>query len=95
MSKASTKRRNRKRTLYVAQGGLCWLCGGKMDLYFGPGRCPPNAASFDHVLPKSQGGKDGFHNLQLAHQRCNELRGNRADVRAIDRAETYQEVIFQ
>jgi 5-methylcytosine-specific restriction endonuclease McrA len=57
-----------------------------MDLYFGPGRPPPRAATFDHVTPKSLGGTNEQSNLMLAHSQCNWERGSRTEVRAIDLA---------
>jgi 5-methylcytosine-specific restriction endonuclease McrA len=57
--------------LYVVQGGLCALCGEKMD-----GR--PFQFSLDHVIPRSVGGKDGFGNLVLCHGECNGRKTNDA-----------------
>lgn len=34
------------------------------------------AATFDHVNPRSLGGSDNQCNLRLAHQGCNNQRGN-------------------
>jgi 5-methylcytosine-specific restriction endonuclease McrA len=34
-------------------------------------------ATFDHIIPRSKGGKDTVENLQLAHARCNKIKGNR------------------
>jgi len=36
-------------------------------------------ATIDHIIPKSRGGDDGLRNLQLAHAKCNEQKGNRLD----------------
>ncbi|WP_233347295.1 HNH endonuclease [Ponticaulis koreensis] len=33
--------------------------------------------TFDHVKPRSKGGPDTPENLQLAHARCNKIKGNR------------------
>ncbi|MCF6328416.1 MAG: HNH endonuclease [Henriciella sp.] len=32
-------------------------------------------ATFDHVIPRSKGGPDTPANLQLAHARCNKIKG--------------------
>lgn len=34
-------------------------------------------ATFDHVIPRSKGGADTADNLQLAHARCNKIKGNK------------------
>ncbi|NQY97326.1 MAG: HNH endonuclease [Henriciella sp.] len=31
----------------------------------------------DHIIPRSKGGSDAAENLQLAHARCNKIKGNR------------------
>ncbi len=31
--------------------------------------------TFDHIIPRSQGGNDLLENLRLAHYLCNQLRG--------------------
>lgn len=33
--------------------------------------------NIDHIHPRSKGGKDVWDNLQLAHKRCNSLKGNK------------------
>lgn len=51
------------------KGGVCALCG------------LPGADSADHIVPRSRGGAVyDLANLQPAHRRCNESRGNRSIV---------------
>ena len=33
-------------------------------------------ATIDHIIPRSKGGGDEIENLQLAHARCNKIKGN-------------------
>jgi len=48
--------------------GLCHLCEQPVEL---------GVMTFDHIMPKSHGGKFSFENLLPAHQRCNTERGNK------------------
>lgn len=32
--------------------------------------------TLDHIVPRSRGGSDYLHNMQPAHRKCNELKGN-------------------
>lgn len=56
---------------YVIQrdGLICALCGGEV---------PPDDVHVDHVVPLSLGGPTAPENLQVAHSRCNILKGARA-----------------
>jgi 5-methylcytosine-specific restriction endonuclease McrA len=55
--------------LYVAQEGLCALCGESMfGAAFG--------YSLDHVIPRSLDGADGIGNLVLCHGECNGRKTN-------------------
>ena len=60
----------RLRALVKRDGWNCWLCGKEVDPY----ELGRHRASADHVIPRSQGGKDGLYNLKLAHQSCNGYR---------------------
>lgn len=58
--------------LFAAQGGVCYLCGGGMDL--GPGTI--TWASLDHIVPLSRGGTWEPDNLAAAHRGCNTWKRN-------------------
>ena len=65
-----------RRELYTRQAGKCHWCSGYMTLITGPnGHAPWDYATFEHLTPRSQGGKDKLPNLVLAHRKCNEERG--------------------
>ncbi len=66
--------------LWNAQSGLCALCGRAMPASRWD---TPHATvwkkmrpTFDHIRPRSKGGDDSVGNLQLAHARCNKIKGN-------------------
>jgi len=67
--------RDARRQLWEEQNGCCWWCGKEIDLYLDPNH--PLAATIDHLIPVSVGGKDVLSNLVVAHRVCNEARGNR------------------
>lgn len=62
-----------RKRIFEEQKGLCWLCGEPMLL---DGRSP-KFASFDHVIPKSEGGTTYHTNLKLAHRKCNSARNHK------------------
>lgn len=64
---------HRVKVLAKREGGLCALCGQPVD----PQAVGEWAASVDHIIPLSFGGKRGMDNCQLAHTWCNHRRGNR------------------
>ena len=67
--------------LWQRQNGLCALCGQSMmrNRFEAPHArvWAKQRATLDHILPRSKGGKDTAENLQLAHARCNKIKGNR------------------
>jgi 5-methylcytosine-specific restriction endonuclease McrA len=77
-----TKRRIR---LFLAQDGRCAWCN-KLLLLLDPSTFKgwlasndpriTHAATFDHFVCKSHGGKDDIDNLVLACMECNNKRGN-------------------
>ena len=50
--------------LLKRQKGKCVYCG----LYFREN----DVLEVDHIIPKSQGGKDEYKNLQLLHRHCHD-----------------------
>jgi 5-methylcytosine-specific restriction endonuclease McrA len=63
-------KRHVRRRMYKRQKGLCWICGERMSI------APEHAgsdhfATFDHLVPKVEGGTKEQSNLRLAHQKCN------------------------
>lgn len=68
------KRRIRQR-MYKKQKGLCWICGERMAISVGAAGSG-KYASFDHLVPKADGGGNVQSNLRLAHKRCNSARGD-------------------
>jgi len=68
---ASLEHRAKLRTLIAKHGGRCALCGDPVELVEGP-----DEATIDHVVPVSKGGVDLLSNLQLAHRKCNQAKGN-------------------
>ena len=68
-------------TLWQRQAGTCALCGQLMmrNRFDAPHArvWAKRRATFDHIIPTSKGGTDHAYNLQLAHARCNKIKGNR------------------
>ena len=61
--------------VYHRDHGRCGLCHKRVPL---TKKYPhPLAATVDHIVPITQGGEHTFENVQLAHARCNLLKGNR------------------
>lgn len=67
----------RHRDIYVRDGWICGICGEQIDAALGY----PDAmsASLDHIIPLSRGGAHRADNVQAAHLRCNNRKGNRVD----------------
>lgn len=53
--------------LFRTQRGICAICSRPMTLA---------ASTLDHIRPRSLGGANRQSNLRLAHERCNQERGN-------------------
>lgn len=63
--------------VYERDSWICSICGKKVDkrLMFPD----PASPSLDHIVPLSQGGPHTYQNVQLAHLRCNMVKGARAE----------------
>lgn len=57
----------RERVL-IRDGARCGICGDPV---------PAEELEFDHIMPLSRGGSNRADNRQVAHSRCNRLKGNR------------------
>lgn len=55
--------------LYERDNRMCGICHKHV---------PRPHASIDHIIPLSKGGKHEWENVQLAHRRCNHLKGGTA-----------------
>lgn len=53
-------------TLMKIQKGKCSICG--LNFKYG------DEMEVDHIIPRSQGGKDMYKNLQLLHKHCHDLK---------------------
>ena len=67
--------------LWEAQSGRCALCSRPMlrNRFEAPHArvWAKQRATVDHIVPRSRGGTDAHDNVQLAHARCNKIKGNR------------------
>ncbi len=54
--------------LWKRDRGLCGICGRAI---------PRDESSIDHIIPLARGGTHTWNNVQLAHLRCNQIKGVR------------------
>lgn len=63
--------------LHKRQGGKCYYC--KVETFLAKTKAAKRwkmqAATFDHIIPKGQGGGNSIHNGVCACRRCNSVRG--------------------
>jgi 5-methylcytosine-specific restriction endonuclease McrA len=57
--------------LWDKQHGLCAICSGLINWN------EIHTSTFDCIIPIAKGGNTSIDNLQLAHERCNKVKGNR------------------
>ena len=62
-------RKKFRKTLYGNQEGFCIGCKNHYNL---------KDLEVDHIIPRSKGGTDHKHNLQLLCGNCNRKKGNRS-----------------
>ena len=67
VTKTSRAKTKMKLQLVWDRGKRCAICGRKIkDL---------DDLTIDHIIPLAKGGKNTIENYQLAHKKCNELKG--------------------
>lgn len=65
-------------SVFKRDGWKCGICGKPVKR---KRRFPdPLSASIDHIIPLAKGGADAEWNVQCAHLRCNEKKGDAVDV---------------
>jgi len=57
-----------RQNVYLRDGGRCQYCRRVV---------PRHAATYDHVMPRSRGGRTSWDNIVIACLRCNQAKGNR------------------
>lgn len=62
------KRELSRKNIYLRDNYTCQYCGESFH---------PSELTWDHVVPKSKGGRDVWENLVTACQPCNQKKGNR------------------
>lgn len=55
-------KRGKKARLLAAMGAICQICGQARA---------PEELTFDHIIPKAEGGSNSIENLRLACYKCN------------------------
>jgi hypothetical protein len=61
--------------LFIRDEGLCTLCLAPVDFYsWAVKGWRPDRFSFDHIIPKAQGGSNIHRNIRLTHGICNRVR---------------------
>ncbi len=61
--------------LMARDGEVCSICGEALDRAVRDHHAD-RYITFDHIVPRAAGGTDAVANLRLAHQLCNNQRGN-------------------
>ena len=62
-----------RQNVYARDGGRCQYCGI---------RVPANAFTYDHVVPRAQGGRTAWDNVVVACIPCNQRKGGRTPAQA-------------
>lgn len=80
-----TSRRALLFNLWESSGGICRLCGLKVDYQINRAINRNLWPTIDHIVPRSKGGNHDLSNLQIAHYWCNNQRGD-IDLETWDRS---------
>jgi 5-methylcytosine-specific restriction endonuclease McrA len=64
--------------IFIRDGWKCWICGILCSKT--RSNRDNKAATMDHIIPISKGGKHVSSNIKTACRWCNALRGNRKEV---------------
>jgi 5-methylcytosine-specific restriction endonuclease McrA len=62
-----------RQNVYVRDGARCQYCAGKVARH---------EATYDHVVPRAQGGKTTWENIVIACVPCNQKKGGRTPTQA-------------
>lgn len=68
MKKSAFVERVYRSKLFARDQGLCGICGEAVD---------PSDYHVDHIVPIVHGGEHSYANTQIAHPRCNIVKGDR------------------
>ncbi len=74
MSSHSRRRKNLRKRLFNQQDGCCFYCHRKVDIEC-ENHNAPEAATLEHLIPKSKGGSSRVDNLVVSCRECNVTRG--------------------
>lgn len=79
-NRKSRNDRRKRQEMFNEQKGLCFWCKEKMQMNplvtseAGAIKANKRFATFEHLIPKSEGGTSAKSNLVLAHAKCNNRR---------------------
>ena len=62
-----------RKNIYLRDKGMCQYCGTPLQ---------PKEITYDHIVPKSQGGQTSWDNVVTCCLRCNSLKANRTPKQA-------------
>jgi CRISPR/Cas system Type II protein with McrA/HNH and RuvC-like nuclease domain len=79
VSQSSLRRRKIRKKLYEKSGGICSICGKKLQI---ENYNYDDFMTIDHIIPVSLGGKTELKNLQGTCYKCNLNKGNSVDKEA-------------
>lgn len=77
MPKLTTNERHKRRRMEAvkAQGGRCIYCAVMLTFHYSNGQPCQTDATFEHLTPKSAGGRDTRSNRAASCYNCNHERG--------------------